>query len=230
MHLPGPALGQGVSSAPKPHLDRTPVPPTLQDLIDADRTAVITMEQQRGVVGDLASMPDLAAELQSSGVIPRTARLCAAARSAGAMVVHCTAVTRPDGAGRKNNNRLLAATAKTAHLIQEDSPGAEVLPELLSPTDLVLPRLHGLTPFTGTSLDQILRNSNINTIIATGSSVNVGVLGLVLSGSDLGYQVVVPTDAVAGVPKAYADAVLQNTIGLLATLTSTEDVVAAWES
>ena len=89
-------------------------------------------------------------------------------------------------------------------------------------------RIHGMGPFTSTSLDQILRNMGITTIVATGNSINVGVLALVLSAHDLGYDVVVPRDAVAGVPKAYADAVLENTIGLLSTVTTTDEVIAAW--
>jgi biuret amidohydrolase len=39
---------------------------------------------------------------------------------------------------------------------------------------------------------------------------------------------VVPRDAVAGVPKAYADAVLDNTIGLLATVCTTDELLKAW--
>ena len=38
-------------------------------------------------------------------------------------------------------------------------------------------RLHGMTPFTSTSLDQILRNLGIRTVVATGVSVNLGVIG-----------------------------------------------------
>jgi hypothetical protein len=39
---------------------------------------------------------------------------------------------------------------------------------------------------------------------------------------------VMPRDAVAGVPKAYADAVLDNTLHLVAVRTTTTEVVAAW--
>jgi biuret amidohydrolase len=45
---------------------------------------------------------------------------------------------------------------------------------------------------------------------------------------NLGYQVVVPRDAVAGVPSSYADAVLDNTVSLLAEVVTTADVLAAW--
>jgi nicotinamidase-related amidase len=92
----------------------------------------------------------------------------------------------------------------------------------------VVSRLHGMTPFTSTSLDQILRNLGIRTVVATGVSVNLGVFGMALSALDLGYQVVIPRDAVAGVPREYADAVLDNSLSLIATLTTAEQVVEAW--
>jgi biuret amidohydrolase len=40
--------------------------------------------------------------------------------------------------------------------------------------------------------------------------------------------VVVPRDAVAGIPKEYADAIIDNTLSLLATIVSTDDVLGAW--
>ena len=60
------------------------------------------------------------------------------------------------------------------------------------------------------------------------SSVNVGITNLVMDAVNAGYQVVLPRDAVAGVPKDYADAVIDNTLSLLATVTTTDDVIGAW--
>jgi nicotinamidase-related amidase len=45
-----------------------------------------------------------------------------------------------------------------------------------------------------------------------------------------GYQFVLPRDAVAGIPQSYADAVIDNTLSLLATVVTTDEVVAAWEA
>jgi nicotinamidase-related amidase len=203
----------------------------LAELAAPGHTAVLTMELQRGVSGDLATLPVLAKELQERGVIAAAAAVCAAARASGANVVHCTAVTRPDGAGRLNNCRLLKATSQGAHAFEIGTPGAEVMPELEpSPSDIELPRLHGLTPFTGTSLDRVLRNLGVTTVVAVGNSLNIGVLGLVLSAVDLGYQVVVPRDAVAAVPAEYAEPLFANTISLLATVVSSEDLVTAWSA
>jgi hypothetical protein len=58
------------------------------------------MELQRGVTGDLAAMKALAAEVQEAGVIDNVRRLCAAARTAGGRVVHCTAAFAPTWRGR----------------------------------------------------------------------------------------------------------------------------------
>ncbi len=98
----------------------------------------------------------------------------------------------------------------------------------MQPSDLVSARTHGLSPFPGTDLDQLLRNLGVRTVVATGVSVNIGVLGMVLVAVDLGYRVALVTDAVTGVPRDYADAVIANTLSLLATRVTTDDVVATW--
>ncbi|MDH4171586.1 MAG: cysteine hydrolase [Acidimicrobiia bacterium] len=205
------------------------MPTDLHELVTPSRTAVLTMEMQRGITGDKAMMTELRDLMVEAGTIANIASIVWRARDAGARVVHCTAETRPDGAGRVDNCRLLAATAAGAALLNPGSDGAQLIPELgVDEADIVLPRLHGLTPFTSTSLDQILRNLGVTTVVATGNSVNVGILGLVISAVDLGYQVVVARDAVAGVPVDYVDAVMANTIGLLATVVSTADLLRAW--
>ncbi len=202
----------------------------LRSLCTPSSTAVLTMELQRGITGDLAAMEELAKEVRAAGVIDNAARLCAAARAAGASVVHCTASFRPDEQGSSFKSRLSKASRKLNQgRLNIGEPGADVMPELdPQPSDVIVNRIHGMGPFTSTSLDQILRNMGITTIIATGNSINVGVLALVLSAHDLGYDVVVARDAVAGVPKEYADAVLANTIGLLSTVVTTDDIIAAW--
>lgn len=45
-----------------------------------------------------------------------------------------------------------------------------------------------------------------------GVSVNEALLGACLSAADLGYRLVLPRDAVAGVPEQYVDAVIEHTL------------------
>ncbi|HEY5098172.1 MAG TPA: isochorismatase family protein, partial [Acidimicrobiales bacterium] len=96
------------------------------------------------------------------------------------------------------------------------------------PGDLVSNRLHGVSPFTGTALHAWLRNLGVETVVATGVSVNLGVLGLAIEAVNLGYRVVVPRDTVAGIPAAYAEALLDNTFPLITTLTTVDELVTAW--
>ena len=69
--------------------------PDLSPIIDPALTAVVTMECQRGVVGDLATFPALAAVVEESGMIDAAAAVVRAARSASVPVVHALAVFRP---------------------------------------------------------------------------------------------------------------------------------------
>lgn len=202
----------------------------LDDLLDPAHTAVVTMELQRAVVGDLATMGGLAEAAAETQTVANAARICRAARAAGVRVVHCTAQFRADGAGSARNCKLLAISLDhNSEALAVGSPGAELVDELeAGPADIVISRLHGLTPFTSTALDQVLRNCGVTTVVATGVSLNVGIAGLVLSAVDLGYRVVVPDDAVVGLPVDYGRAVMRNTISLLATVTSTDAITEAW--
>lgn len=205
----------------------------LRAILEPSTTAVLTMELQHGVVGEGAMFGALVDELARAGTLDVVRRLCDGARDAGARVVHCTVEARPDGAGSTENCKIFAMSAKQRRehgstATDVGSRGADVIDGLEDPRDVVVARLHGMTPFTSTSLDQILRNLGVRTVVATGVSVNLGVFGMALSALDLGYQVVIPTDAVAGVPREYADAVLEHSLSLISTLTTTDEVLALW--
>ena len=58
----------------------------------------------------------------------------------------------------------------------------------------------------GTDLDAILRNLGVTTIVAVGVSLNVAIPNLVMDAVNAGYRVVLPRDAVAGIPAEYGDA------------------------
>lgn len=206
----------------------------LARLVDPASTAVLTMELQRGVVGPDAMMPVLAEQVAAAGTVRAAAAVCDAARDVGARVVHCVVHTRPDGAGTAVNCRILGLADK---LRREQgivptlagSDGARLMPELGDDDrDLIAARGHGLTPFTSTSLDQTLRNLGVTTVVATGVSVNVGIVGLCLSAADLGYQVVLVRDAVAGVPADYAESVIEHSLSMVATVVTTEELLEAW--
>lgn len=202
--------------------------PRLLDLIDPATTALVTQECQGGVIGPQAGLPMLAEEARREA-IPNIVELVQAARSAGVTVVHCLIQRRPDGRGSNTNARLFQAGKSFAADLSPGSPGGSILPEIgTDSADLVLTRTHGAGPMTGTDLDSVLRNMNVKAIVGVGVSVNVAITNFVLDAVNRGYQFVLPRDAVAGFPREYADAVIDNTLALLATVTASRAVIDAW--
>lgn len=197
-------------------------------LLEPRRVAVVTQECQGAIVGPDAGLRVLADEARREAV-PAIARLLPAARAAGVTVVHCVMQQRPDRRGSNTNARLFAGAAALDLDLAPGTPGGSVVPELgPEPEDIVLTRTHGIGPMSGTDLDPILRNLGITTIVATGVSVNVAILNLVMDAVNRGYHVVLPRDAVAGVPADYATAVIDGTLSLLATLTTTDELIETW--
>jgi nicotinamidase-related amidase len=199
----------------------------LNDRLDPSTTVVIFQECQNGVIGESAALPDLAAACTFS-VIPRGAAIASAARRCGVPVIHTTAQRRPDGWGSNTNARLFAAMSRSPVQLTPGSKAVEPIKALFHDDDIVLSRLHGLSPFEGTELDSLLRNAGIRTIVACGVSVNIAITNLTFDAVNAGYQVVIPADAVAGVPIDYAEAVLEHTLSLVATVTTAESIVDAW--
>jgi biuret amidohydrolase len=205
------------------------MPVNVHQLVAPGHTALVLQEVQNGVVGEPSALPMLAAEAAKAGVVAHCAELARAARLAGVPVVHCTAETRSDGKGANRNARLFMGTRKSPVALTPGSEAVQPPSEIgVDADDLVLPRHHGLGPMTGTELDPVLRNLDVTTIVGVGVSINVGMTNFAFDAVNRGYQFVMPRDAVAGIPADYAAAVIENTLSLVATLTTTADVVAAW--
>ncbi|MCB0995811.1 MAG: cysteine hydrolase family protein [Acidimicrobiales bacterium] len=205
------------------------MPIDLAELVRPEHTAVVTCEMQRGIIGDEGVFTQLVDEVRDLGIVPLTQRLVQGARAVGVRVVHATVEFRADRAGTAINNPMMGAMTKLPGHILQGTDAARVVSELgPEPVDLVVPRLHGLSPFTGTALDATLRNLGVHTIVAVGVSVNEAVFGMCLEAANLGYRVALPTDAVAGHPRHYAEDVIRYSLSLMTNLTTVDDVLGAW--
>lgn len=195
------------------------------------RTAVVTMELQRGVCGDLAPVAHLRDAATRAGVPEAAGRLVAGAHRHGIPVVHCIFTILPDAAGARLDLPIMAAARANPTLLRTGDPSTELLGALgAADTDLVSERHHGLTPFTGTDLGDQLRDLGVTTVVACGVSLNVGIPGLVTEAIGEGFDVVVATDAVVGLPHSFGTAVLDNALAYVATLADVDAIVAGWEN
>jgi nicotinamidase-related amidase len=190
--------------------------------------AVVTMELQRGVMGDLASFPELAAACDDVHLVGHAARLIARARKAHVPIVHCLAEFTADRTGTVINTPLHAAVLRRPEHLLAGTPATDIVPGLgAHSSDPRSIRRHGVAPFVGTDLDATLRDLGVRALIVVGVSINLGILGLCIEAVDLGYQVVVATDAVAGVPSDYAATVLATSVSLVASLATVDQLITA---
>ncbi|GGT60356.1 cysteine hydrolase [Streptomyces purpureus] len=202
----------------------------LVEQLDPDGTVLLTVECQQGVVGPHSALPELAAVARRSGALHHIARLVAGAHDAGVQVLHAVAERRPDGRGSSRNARLFRAAERLP--VQQHSGSTAVRiaePIQVADEDLVVRRLHGLSPLSGTDVDALLRNLGCRTLVVTGVSANVAVPNAVFDAVNLGYTAVVPSDAIAGVPPDYTPAMIRHTLSLVATVCTTDDVLGCWK-
>ncbi|MGW7358262.1 cysteine hydrolase [Streptomyces sp. NPDC054802] len=202
----------------------------LLEQLEVPTTVLLTVECQQGVVGKDSALPELAAQAGASGVLRNVARLVDAAHEAGVQVLHAVAERRPDGRGSNRNARLFRAAERLPVQQHTGSAAVCVAPPIeVAPEDLVVRRLHGLSPLAGTGVDPILRNLGCRTLVVTGVSANVAVPAAVFDAVNLGYTAVVVADAIAGVPAEYTPAMIRNTLSLVAGITTTDEVVSCWK-
>ncbi|MEU6225105.1 cysteine hydrolase [Streptomyces sp. NPDC047042] len=199
----------------------------LSELLDPATTVLLTVECQQGVVGPDSALPELAREARSSGALAQVARLVAAAHETGVQVIHAIAERRPDGRGANHNARLFRAAERLPVQQLSGTTAVRVAPPIeVADEDFVVRRLHGLSPIQGTDVDALLRNLGCRTLIVTGVSANVAIPNAVFDAVNRGYTVVVPKDAIAGVPSDYTAAMIRNTLALVATVVTSDEVLA----
>lgn len=188
------------------------------------RVAVVTNECQRGAIGDLALWPALVEAAKP--MIPALARLLREARAHGVPVVHCLAERRADLLGA-NRNAPLFGVANRSGGLRAGTPAVELMPELgPEPADLLFPKRTGVGSLGSTGVDAALRNLGIEQIVLAGVSLNVAIPAIAFEAVNLGYRVTIARDAVAGVPDSYAKDVLENSLSLVGTLTTVDELIA----
>ena len=192
-----------------------------------DTTAIVCVECQNGVLGPDSVLPALATD--SADLVSNVGRLLDGAREFGARVVHATYEGslggRPTGTARLWR-ALGPATASWAPGSAETS----VVAELLAPSDLVLPRHHGLFPTLDSELLPVLKGLGVDTVVLAGVSLNLAITHSAGHLTQAGFELVVPRDAVGGTPPSYAEQVLNNTIAVLGRLTTVDQLIGEWSA
>jgi nicotinamidase-related amidase len=170
-------------------------------------TAVLFVECQRGVIGDLSVLPALAEAAQPA--LAAMARLAAGARGAGVQVAHLTYLPLAGGRSASQRSPLMRATASTAAWRESDT-ALEIVPEIgVGPNDLVLPRHQGISPVHRTEVLAILRNMGLDNLVVAGVSTNLAVPLVSVGAADEDFGVTIASDATVGTPPEHHASMLR---------------------
>ena len=144
-------------------------------------------------------------------------------------MIHAHVANNPDYADLPLTNLIMARTAKMGGMkkgtIEVDPvPGLEP-----QDGDILHSRSFSLVAFNGTDFDSVLRHRGITTLVLAGVSSNVAIPGMAVCASDLGYQVVVAEDCVAGASAETHAFSIKHTLPLFANVMQSSDIVKALE-
>ena len=189
--------------------------------------ALVISEVQNTITNPAYNDSPLIRQAGARGIIPKINTLAEGFRKAGMPVVHCTISARRVFAGWNDNCRLAHRILKER--INEDGTAAAAIHDdiVVGETDIVSARHHGMSPFTGTSLDATLRSFGIDTVVLAGVSTNIALPGGCTEAIGLGYQVVLAEDCTAGGTAESHQFQITMHLPLLATITDSASILDA---
>ena len=167
----------------------------------ARRPALVTIDLHRGhldpAVATLPLTPAASAEIVSAAL-----RILAKARSLGLPVVHVTtrygdvAEILANPYWRYQAGKRGSVRARIADHQAPGSPGLEMMPGIVEPTDVVLDTKRRYDCFVATDLDFVLRSRDCDAVLLVGVNTNSCVLATAIAASVRDYAVYVLADGV----------------------------------
>jgi nicotinamidase-related amidase len=202
----------------------------VSERLDAKRSVLLLFDFLEGHVNR-----DDASNRRYAPVVANAASVLEAARKAGALVAYANADHRPGGGTaartiRDTDNRLqpIQPGDDDAHkpLITGGTPEARVIAALApSADDFIVPK-HRWSAFHGTYLDTALRARGMDTVILAGGSTDVGIASTAFAARDLGYNLVIVSDACTSPEQDNHDQLMRRIFPRMARVRTAAQVAA----
>jgi nicotinamidase-related amidase len=172
--------------------------------MDPQKTAVVLVEFQNDFTSEGGALHGAVKDsMESTGMIANTQAAVAAARAAGATIIHAP-IQFAEGYGEITSTPygILKGVVDTNAFVK-GSWGADFVADV-SPQagDIVLEGKRGLDAFASTNLDFILRSKGIQTVAISGFLTNCCVESTMRSAYEKGFEVVTLTDCVGATSEA----------------------------
>ncbi len=155
-------------------------------------------------------------------VVENAQKILQICREKGYDVVHIKL-----GAQTSNPRHTAKINRKAEFIVPMDAERGKFFEEVKPiKGELVFPKTNG-GAFTGTNLDFVLRNMDIESIIVMGFLTDQCVLATTIHGGDLGYDVLLVKDACTGTTQENHDAVVRFARDVFLKVKSTDEVLRA---
>lgn len=169
--------------------------------LDRGRTAVVAIDMHRGHLDPAVATLPLPAE-RCAPVIARARALLVALRAIAVPIVHVVTVYRDPAETLANpfwnaitEDKTKARSGNKYHNIA-GSPGTEIIPDLLDPSDLIVNTKKRYSAFLHTDLDFLLsRYLKLDTLILAGINTTSCIFCSAFEATNRDYRVVVAADA-----------------------------------
>jgi nicotinamidase-related amidase len=187
---------------------------------DPARTAVLSMDNQAGIVASYAK--------DQESLLARGASVLARARRLAMCVIHIQVGFRP-GMPEVSARNLLFGAIKNSSRHQKLFEGqlAAIHPGLAPQKDDIFITKHRVSAFRGTDLELILRAKDIDTLVLFGIATSGVVLSTLLEASDLDYRLVVIKDCCVDGDAELHNNLMDKVFARRATLATASEFLAA---
>ena len=198
-----------------------------------DRTAVVVIECQNDLIheskiGTGGIGGALAAAVRDRNVLPHIGNVVRAARAAHVPVLYANKESKP---GVPTTNAPIFRIGRRHPILLEGTWGADVHAAIApAEGDYVIRRFLSVDASYGSSLFGTLRALGRTLIVAMGVSTNFAVEGTVRGAVNRLFDVVVAEDCCASVPEEMHRFSIDRILALLATVSSSEEVVQALDA
>lgn len=197
--------------------------------LDPSTTAVVLIEYQNDFTTEGGVLHGAVSEVMgATDMLAKTKDLVAAARRAGATVMHAP-ITFVEGYHEISSHPYgILKGVVDGNAFVKGSWGAAIVDDLApQPGDIVIEGKRGLDTFASTNLDFILRSKGITTIVLGGFLTNCCVESTMRSGYENGYRVITLTDCTAATSTAEHENAIRYDYPMFSLPVSAEDVIDA---
>jgi nicotinamidase-related amidase len=207
---------------------------TTEELVDPGHTALVLIDIQNDFCSQGGTFDRSGYDVSLySTMIPRTGRLLAAARRAGALCVFIQNTTlrghMSDSPAQVRFRVRLSRDDQPALQYTEDgSWGQEFVPELTPGQGELVVKKFRSSGFVGTPLDLLLRSNRIETIVICGCTTEGCVESTARDGMFMDYYVVVVPDCVESDTREQHDASL-TLMRARFDMISSEEIAKVWD-